>query len=243
MENTLYVALSAQISLRRRLDATANNIANLNTPAFQGDRVRFKELITLPRGTDDITFNTSGNLGRDRLQGPITDTRNPLDFALRDKQTYFTVQNAEGERYTRNGRFTLNEQNQIATAEGNLLLDVAGNPITVPTGYRELTLSRDGVISVDGNFVTQLGIVEFEDDSALEKIGTSFFTTDQTPIQTATPFVEQYALEGSNVKGVTEIVSMIDIQHFYQTMQSQVVKGDEDRMGEYINTMTQINNS
>lgn len=242
MENTLYVALSSQISLRRRLDATANNIANLNTPAYQGDRVRFKELITLPRSTDDITFNTSGNLGRDRLQGPLIETRNPLDLALRTKNQYFAVENAEGERYTRNGRFTLNEQNQIATPEGNLLLDVAGNPINVPTDYQELTVSRDGVVSVDGTFVTQLAVVEFEDDRALEKIGTSFYTTDQTPIQSQIPFIEQYALEGSNVKGVSEMVNMIDIQHFYTTMQQHIVKGDEDRMGEYIDTMTQVSN-
>ena len=41
MQNGLYVSLSAQVSLERRLETIANNVANMNTVGFRADGVRF----------------------------------------------------------------------------------------------------------------------------------------------------------------------------------------------------------
>ena len=45
MQNGLYVSLSAQVSLERRLETIANNVANMNTVGFRGDGVYFAEQV------------------------------------------------------------------------------------------------------------------------------------------------------------------------------------------------------
>ena len=42
MQNGLYVALSAQVALERRLETIADNVANMNTVGFRGTGVSFE---------------------------------------------------------------------------------------------------------------------------------------------------------------------------------------------------------
>ena len=42
MQNGLYVALSAQVALERRLETVASNVANMNTPGYRADGVSFE---------------------------------------------------------------------------------------------------------------------------------------------------------------------------------------------------------
>ncbi len=42
MQNGLYVALSAQVSLERRLETIASNVANMNTVGYRADGVTFE---------------------------------------------------------------------------------------------------------------------------------------------------------------------------------------------------------
>jgi len=43
MENPIYIALSRQMGLRRQMDVVAHNLANMNTPAFKGEKMIFVE--------------------------------------------------------------------------------------------------------------------------------------------------------------------------------------------------------
>ena len=42
MQNGLYVALSAQVALERRLDTIAANVANMNTVGYRADGISFE---------------------------------------------------------------------------------------------------------------------------------------------------------------------------------------------------------
>ena len=44
MQSSIYVALSGQIALEKRLDSIANNIANLGTVGFRADGIKFETL-------------------------------------------------------------------------------------------------------------------------------------------------------------------------------------------------------
>jgi hypothetical protein len=42
MQNGLYVSLSAQVALERRLETIANNVANMNTVGYRAEGVSFE---------------------------------------------------------------------------------------------------------------------------------------------------------------------------------------------------------
>ena len=73
---------------------------------------------------------TDHGVARDFTQGPMTQTRSPLDMAI-SGQGFFQVQTASGLRFTRDGRFATNAQSQLVTQSGDAVLDPSGSPITI----------------------------------------------------------------------------------------------------------------
>ena len=45
MDTSLYVSLSSQMALERRLTTIANNVANANTTGFRAGQIRFEEVL------------------------------------------------------------------------------------------------------------------------------------------------------------------------------------------------------
>ena len=43
MENTLFIALSKQLAIRREMDVIANNLANTSSPGFKNEQMMFVE--------------------------------------------------------------------------------------------------------------------------------------------------------------------------------------------------------
>ena len=50
MENTSLIAVSRQAVLRRSMDVIANNLANMNTTGFKGEKMMFVEHLVRSRG-------------------------------------------------------------------------------------------------------------------------------------------------------------------------------------------------
>src|ERR1700692_5092380 len=123
MDSTLLISLSHQIASYRSMDVIANNIANVSTPAFQREEATFQEfVVNVPPaegqvGTQSLSFVKDTGMVRDLSEGRLDTTGAPFDIAIHGKG-YFVVQTENGERYTRNGHFTLNEAGQIVTSNG-----------------------------------------------------------------------------------------------------------------------------
>src|SRR3546814_8088883 len=56
MENAGYIALSRQMVLRREMDVIANNMANLNTPAYKGQSMLFVEYLETSDSGEKMSF-------------------------------------------------------------------------------------------------------------------------------------------------------------------------------------------
>src|SRR5262245_38701868 len=56
MENAGYIALSRQTSLSREMDVIANNLANVTTPAFKGQTVRFQEYLNRTKDGTKLSY-------------------------------------------------------------------------------------------------------------------------------------------------------------------------------------------
>ena len=59
MQNGLYVALSAQVALERRLATIATNVANMNTPGYRADGVSFEAQIA-KAGDNRLSYVSPG---------------------------------------------------------------------------------------------------------------------------------------------------------------------------------------
>jgi flagellar basal-body rod protein FlgF len=86
----------------------------------------------------------------DLSQGPLQSTADPLDVAL-NGPGFLAVSTRLGVRYTRNGKFVIDDGGRLATHLGNLVLGTTGSPITVGQ------VSDPGQISIDARGTVRVG--------------------------------------------------------------------------------------
>ncbi len=218
-------SIESMIAQERRLDQTANNLANVDTVGYKKDEVTFWEMLfKASSGRDRV--GKAVKVITDHSQGPANQTNNPLDLYI-NGDGYFRIQTANGVRYTRAGDFTLNRNGQLVTQDGDPVLS-QGGPIVLRGN--DIQVRRDGTIFVDGQETNRLGLVRFADPAALTKEGRNLFRpTDATvqalPATRAT--IQQGYLEESNVNTVTEMTEMIDLQRAFETQQKMIQAMDD----------------
>ena len=132
MDRGTYIAASGGFAQLLKLQIVSNNLANVSTPGFKreilrGDVQTFEQTLAsqiapndpYARGDQERTPGVvSVHAETDFAQGPIQDTGNPLDVALRNPKDFFVVLTPNGPRYTRAGNFTLGQNGQLVTADG-----------------------------------------------------------------------------------------------------------------------------
>ena len=160
MQNAVLVGLSRQVALGREMDVVANNIANLNTTGFKADGSIFEEFLASAARADQtggqVSFVRDRGIWHDMSQGPVEHTGNSLDVAI-DGKGFLVVQTPRGERYTRNGSMQINASGQLVTSDGFAVLG-DGGPIQFQPNDRQVSISRDGTISVrEGNAKVEFG--------------------------------------------------------------------------------------
>jgi flagellar basal-body rod protein FlgF len=242
MDSSLLINLSQQMAAYRSMDVIANNLANVSTPAFKRDSLKFEEYVQNGQpdeGEDSpqsLCFVQDAGISRDFSEGAIEKTGAPFDLAI-NGQGYFTVKTANGDRYTRNGHFTLDAQGRIATEEGDVLQGDGGE-ITVTSDDGDIHIANDGTVTGIKGQLGKLKLVSFDDERALQKEGSSFYSTNQTPKTVAAPDIKQGALESSNVSAVVEISHMIEVMRAYQATaslsqnQQQMMQQAIDKLGQ-----------
>jgi len=125
MENATYTVLTRQAGLMSQMRVVANNIANLSTTGFRTEDVIFSEHVKA-LGFHDPSLSMATATVRDTVsrQGTLTQTGGPFDLAI-EGDGFFLVETPTGERLTRAGAFTPNENGDLVTPEGYRVLDAA----------------------------------------------------------------------------------------------------------------------
>lgn len=230
MDNALYVGLSRQMTLQRALDVTANNIANADTVGFKVESLMVGTDPLAPRNapaTDPIKYVIDNGLARNFGQGALEQSSNPLDVGI-EGDGFFQVQTADGVRYTRDGRFGINAQNQLTDHQGDPVLGGGGAPISVDPQKGQLKIAADGTISQDGKQVGKLGVSRFASLSALKKQGDNLYdAAGASPIAASDVKLHQGMIERSNVQQVTEITHLIAITRAYERI-AQMMNQTQD---------------
>ena len=227
MQNALLIGLSRQTMLERQLDVVSNNIANVNTSGFKADASLFEEYLMSGAHEDNfvgsdrrVSFVQDRGTFRDFSQGAADQTKNPLDIAI-DGGGFLVVQTAAGERYTRDGGLSINNQGQLVTASGQPVLGNSGPIVFQPTDH-DIAIAADGNISVQegvnhtDSVRGKLRLVSFADAQRLLKEGSNLYSAGTAAAQPDTASrVRQGFIEKSNVNSVAEMSRMIEVTRTY----------------------------
>lgn len=227
MENTIYATLTRQSGLLAELRAVANNIANANTTGFRAEGVLFSEYVRdLGAEAPSLSMAAARVRQTDQGQGALARTGGDFDLAI-EGEGYFLIGTPDGERLTRAGSFTPNENGDLVTAQGDPVLDAGGAPVFVPTGAGAVSIAPDGTISAGGQPVGQIGIVAPIDPAAMTRGDGVQFTADAGWEPATEARVLQGFLEDSNVDPVMQISRMIEVQRAYELGQGFLDREDQ----------------
>jgi flagellar hook protein FlgE len=118
------ISLSGVDAASSELDVIANNIANSQTSGFKSSTADFADVYAT--GSLNLSSLQSGEgvtiaaIQQQFTQGNITQTGNNLDLAI-SGQGFFTLKDATGYYYTRNGAFSVNSTGEVVNDEGQQL--------------------------------------------------------------------------------------------------------------------------
>jgi flagellar hook protein FlgE len=118
------IALSGLTAASSDLDVTANNVANADTVGFKSSRAEFADVYA--SGSVNLSASTSGegvrvdDNAQQFSQGNITTTSSNLDLAI-SGDGFFTLKDASGTLYSRNGEFSEDKNGNVVNATGQFL--------------------------------------------------------------------------------------------------------------------------
>ncbi len=208
------------LAQEHRMNQVSNNLANVNTNGFKKENVTFWEMLYTASGKRQ-RVGKAMKIITNHAQGTVELTGNPLDLAM-NGEGFFKIQTPDGIRYTRAGNFFRNDQGQMVTPNGHLVMGQGGE-ITIQGN--EVGIDRYGRISVDGEEAGRLAIVTFDNLEVLQKEGENYFRLIDESAQELPPElleVRQGYLEASNVSTVVEMTAMIDLHRAYEAQQKIV---------------------
>ncbi|MEJ0027496.1 MAG: flagellar basal-body rod protein FlgF [Rhizomicrobium sp.] len=241
MDNSLLISLSHQVASYRSMDVIANNLANLSTPAYQREEQTFQEYVTqVPpaegqTGMQSLSFVQDAGVVRDLTEGHFDTTNAPFDMAIHGRG-YFVVQTAQGDRYTRNGHFTLDAGGQIVTSNGDPVQG-DGGAITITPDDGDIDIAQDGTVSGKNGIIGKIRVVEFANERALVKEGASLYAANgQSPASADAFTLHSGMIESSNVEPVIEISHMIEVMRAYQAT-ATLTQTQEDLMRQAIDKL------
>lgn len=119
--------------------------------------------------------------------GPIVQTDRPLDFYIdAASRGFFVVKIPSTFAYTRDGRFFLDSKRRLVTLSGTYPVMGMNGEIIFPEEYSSVTVSRSGMIYVDGQPLDRLKVAVFRSFKEMQTMdtlnGAFFVMTEEIPI-------------------------------------------------------------
>ncbi len=252
MLRSLWVAKTGLEAQQAQMDVITNNIANVNTNGFKRSRAVFEDLLyqTVRQpgapSSQQTQFPTGLQFGtgvrpvateRLHTQGNLSQTGNNKDVAI-DGKGFFQVQMPDGSTaFTRDGSFKVDNQGQLVTSSGYLVLP----QITVPAEAQVFSVSRTGQVSVtlQGSAATQelgtLQLASFINPAGLEARGENLYIETgasgapivNDPGTNGLGLLSQGYVESANVNVAEEMVNMVQAQRAYELNSKAVTAADQ----------------
>jgi flagellar basal-body rod protein FlgF len=223
LQPSLYVALSGQIALQKRLETVAHNVANVTTAGFRAEEVKFSSILDrVP--PDPASFATSNGTYLSRRAGELVQTSNPFDVAV--KGDAWLAIDMNGQRvYTRDGRMQMTPNGDLQTLNGYPVLDVGGAPITLDPNGGAPQIGGDGTIVQNKRQLGAIGLFTIPDQATLTRAENSG-VIPSVAAEPALDFTRQGVIQGfqerSNVNPVLEMTHLIAVQRAFEALTNSI---------------------
>ncbi len=227
MQAGLYVNLSGQIALDRRLSTIANNVANAGTVGYRAEELKFDTMLSM-MSKNPTAFTTAGESFISERTGAMNKTGNPLDIAVQGKG-WLAIQTPSGTAYTRDGRMQLLESGELQTLNGYPILDAGNAPIQLDTSAGPPKIARDGMITQNGRRVGAIGLFAVDTSGGYARMENSAIVPTSTPtpiVSFAADGILQGFVEESNVNPVSEMTNLIMVTRAFDGLQTSIEESE-----------------
>jgi flagellar basal-body rod protein FlgG len=235
----MYSAAAGMAAQQQRIDALANDMANVNTSGYKRVRLAFRDLLYTETGPGAARGVRSGSgaaaseIGRTMAQGTLRTTDRPLDVAL-EGPGYIEVRDDAGRRLlTRDGSLQRRADGRLMTSTG------AFTGVTVPRDIddNDITIEPSGRVTSRDRVFGQLRLVDVPAPEGLMAQGDNLFLPTAASGQARAAgnqvAVRQSLLEGSNVEMTDTMTDLLDAQRSFQMASKAITT--QDRLMEIAN--------
>lgn len=233
IDRMIYVAMSGAKEALLSHGNVSHNVANANTPGFQGDLNQFRSMPVFGDVHPTRVYSLEESAGTDMSRGTVAQTGRELDVAVKGRG-WIAVQAPDGsEAYTRRGDLFVDGDGILKTGSG---LPVIGNggPIAVPPADK-IDIALDGTLSIipAGQTINELAVVDRiklvspPNEQMKKHLDGLLHFTDGVAEADANQQLESGALESSNVSVVDALVGMIEVGRRYE-LQVKMMKTADD---------------
>jgi len=213
------------------LDMLANNLANTSAAGFKSDSESYglyisAEAAESPEGTSPAILPVIQNRWTDFSQGALLPTSNSTDLAL-SGEGFFAVNGPSGPLYTRGGSFRLSRTGRLETQDGYGVQASDGKSIQLDSS-KTFEVTPDGTVRQDGQDVSQIGVVDFQDRAVLAKRGASYFQNTSsvtTPSPATQADIRQGKLEAANSESAHSAARLVTILRQFEALQKAMTIG------------------
>jgi flagellar basal-body rod protein FlgG len=181
-----------------------------------------------PLRGNEMNYVAVADVKTDFTQGSLRRTDNPLDMSLQG-DGMFSVMTPFGERYTRDGSFTLSPGGMLTTKGGAPLQGEKGAIVGLQEGT--IRVLPTGEVYAGEKYVDKIKIASFKDNKALQRLGGNLWIHDGSP-SNFSEFkgeIAQGQIESSNVNPMKNMTSMIIAHRTYEALQ-KTLKAHDDNM-------------
>ena len=224
MDRLIYTSLTAMRGSMARQTATANNLANAQTPGFRAEISEAQSLWLRGEGANTRAFANENVVAADMRSGTITHSGRDLDVAMAG-DAMLTVQAPDGEEsYTRRGDLQISANGLLTTGDGHPVQGAQG-PINLPP-YDSVAIDTEGrihIVPAGGDaqqpqeidrmrLVTPAGSDIVKGLDGLFRVKDGGILPDDPDARVITR-----SIEGSNVNATTALVEMIEASRSWDT--------------------------
>lgn len=255
MLEAFHIAASGMHAQQLQVDVIANNLANVNTPAFKKSKVSFEDLmyrqLLTPAGLlgQVSTQNSAGNrLGSGTAvtsvtkifsQGEAKGTGRMLDIAIQGSGFLELALPDGRSAYTRAGSLQTNTEGMLMNMDGYFL-----NPaVQVPPDAESVLIKSDGtfLVKLPGEDepveIGRIELANFLNPAGLTPVGDNLYVPSNAsgdvffgePGEEGFGSLAQGFLEGANVDLVEELTSLVVAQRSYE-MNAKVIQAADDML-------------
>jgi len=245
MNGIFYIGATGLDAHQSAINAVANNITNINTPAYKRASVTFSELIggsaaprkASARAPDEASGVIAQPSIRNFTPGELHATGSAFDLAIHGDGFIPLVGSDHAQVLWRGGTLHVDSDGYLATETGSRLEAM----ISVPRDASNFAIAQDGVVtaaiagSQEPLELGQIDMVRPADLSQLEPLGNASYRlttsdvslTQDKPGQEGMGMLAQGFTEGSNVQLSDELVNLMIYQRAYAANARLVQVGDE----------------